>query len=97
MFCLDRLDGLSAAVFHPTASNSPSPLHSPLSLLQGNAHPATDFNKFYERLITHLNNKFPEFRGLYLVEGVQFNAETDLPTDYPFWWGGKCPLTTAFL
>ncbi len=24
-----------------------------------------------------------------MVEGVQFNKETDKPTDYPFWWGGN--------
>lgn len=23
------------------------------------------------------------------MEGVQFNKETDKPTDYPFWWGGN--------
>jgi hypothetical protein len=93
---LGSLDGLFWPQSHPTASHSHSSLSS-LSNPQGNAHPATDFNKFYERLITHLNNKFPEFRGLYMVEGVQFNAETDLPTDYPFWWGGKCvPTRPAF-
>lgn len=46
-------------------------------------------NKFYERAIQHIHNQFPQFKGLYLVEGVQFNKETDKPTDYPFWWGGN--------
>lgn len=41
---------------------------------------------------THIHMKqFPDFKGLYLVEGVQYNKETDKPTDYPFW----CVPTTT--
>jgi len=50
-------------------------------------------NKFYERAITAISAKFPEWKGLFLVEGNQNNPETDpepgSPDDYPFWWGGK--------
>lgn len=57
--------------------------------MQGNTRPATDYNKYYERLINFISTNFPDFKGLYLVEGIQRNPETDTEDDYPFWWGGK--------
>lgn len=55
----------------------------------GVSAPQTDYNKFYERAIAHIHTQFPNWKGLYMVEGVQYNKETDKVTDYPFWWGGN--------
>merc|ERR1712070_36757 len=55
----------------------------------GTDSPETDVNKFYERLITHLLAKFPDYTGLFMVEGTQnyFQYKAQVDTIYPFWWG----------
>ena len=39
-----------------------------------------------QRLINYINKEVPEYRGLFFVEGVEDNINTD---PYPHWWGGN--------
>lgn len=38
---------------------------------------------------TSLSVRHPQFKGLYLVEGVQYNADADPQSPWPQWWGGN--------
>lgn len=33
-------------------------------------------------------------KGLWMVEGVQYNAENDPIPKYPMWWGGEYTITS---
>ena len=63
-----------------------------------NDSPKTDVNKFYERLITHINTQFPEFTGLFMIEGTQnyYQYRDKVDTIYPFWWGQNFLGATEF-
>lgn len=54
----------------------------------GESSPLTDYNHYYERLINRLARKFPDWKGLWLVEGTQYNNEGYEPP-VPQWWGGN--------
>jgi hypothetical protein len=43
----------------------------------GGHNPTTDYNRYCERAISRLSARFPDWKGLWLVEGVQYNAESE--------------------
>ncbi|GAB5033405.1 cellulase 2 [Nannochloropsis oceanica] len=55
----------------------------------GTGNPMTDFNSYVERFMLFINERVPEYRGLFFVEGVFLNGDGRDPGPYPYWWGGN--------
>lgn len=57
----------------------------------GDQSPATDFNKYAERTMVMLNREHPDFKGLYVVNGVSDHVDVDQSFKSPWkhWWGGR--------
>lgn len=53
----------------------------------GNSNPKTDFNRYVERTIVTLHQEHPNWKGLYVVEGVGDHADADYHAPYKIWWG----------
>lgn len=67
----------------------------------GKGDEVTDFNLYVQRFIATLGERFPEYQGLFLVEGIHMHAEGRTPSPYKQWWGGnlfgadKYPIRTG--
>lgn len=67
----------------------------------GRGDPTTDFNLYCQRFITQIGTAFPEYKGLFLVEGIHMHAEGRTPSPWKQWWGGnlfgadKYPVVTG--
>lgn len=55
----------------------------------GKGNEVTDFNLYVQRFIATLGERFPEYQGLFLVEGIHMHAEGRTPSPYKQWWGGN--------
>lgn len=49
----------------------------------------TDVNSYYERQIRDMALSAPEYKGLFVCEGVQSNTNGKEPSPYPHWWGAN--------
>ena len=57
----------------------------------GTGNVSTDFNLFAERAITTLGQTYPNWKGLFVVEGISNPNTTNSQyhSPYRYWWGRK--------
>jgi len=51
----------------------------------GKGDPLTDFNRYVERFMLFVNEKVPQFRGLFFVEGVSERRSDEAKTNCGLW------------
>lgn len=57
----------------------------------GKGDPETDFNRYVERFILFINERVPDYKGLFFVEGIFLNAYGKAPSQYPYWVRTRLP------